>query len=77
VFPVSDVLLWGRQARSAVLVARAGRTRLPLIRLACSRLRGGGIEIVGGVINGTRRGAAGYDDGQDFHGYCRGLAQRG
>lgn len=53
VFPVSDVLLWGRHARSSIIVSRSGRTRLPLIRTACARLRAGGMDILGGVINGT------------------------
>lgn len=75
VFPVSDVLLWGRHIRASILVSRAGRTRVPLIQLACGRLRSGGVDILGGVINGTRRAALSFADGHDFDRYCRGLTQ--
>lgn len=54
VFPVGDVLLWGRHVRPAILVSRYGRTRMPLIQLACRRLKAGGMELVGGVLNGAR-----------------------
>lgn len=75
VFPVGDVLLWGRHARSTILVSRAGRTRVPVVEMACSRLRAGGMDILGGVINGTRRSTLPFADGRDFDRYCRGLAQ--
>jgi tyrosine-protein kinase Etk/Wzc len=75
VFPVGDVLLWGRHARSTILVSRAGRTRVPVVEMACSRLRAGGMDILGGVINGTRRSTLPFADGRDFDRYCRGPAQ--
>lgn len=71
VFPVSDVMLWGQHIRSAILVARAGRTRMPLIQMACTRLRSGGVDILGGVINGTRPRTLTFADGHDFDRYCR------
>ncbi len=76
IFPVSDILLWGRHVRSSIVVSRAGRTRLPLVRMACARLRTGGIDILGGVINGSRLQTMSYADGHDFHKYCRSLAPR-
>lgn len=57
VFPVGDVLLWGRHARSSILVARCGRTPAPLVQMACQRLRAGGLDLLGGVLNGSRSGA--------------------
>jgi capsular exopolysaccharide synthesis family protein len=63
VFPVSDVLLWGRHVNSTLFVAHYGRTRVPLIQTACARLRVGGVRIVGGVINGAKIGTTRYADG--------------
>ena len=63
VFPVSDVLLWGRHINSTIFIARSGHTRVPLIRTACARLRIGGVKIVGGVINGARIGTTRYATG--------------
>lgn len=60
IFPVGDVLLWGRSVRSAVLVSRSGRTRLPLVQMACERLGAGGIKVLGGVLNGARAGELSY-----------------
>lgn len=64
VFPVSDVLLWGRHANSTIFIAHYGRTRVPLIQTACARLRVGGVRILGGVINGAKVGMTHYADGQ-------------
>jgi tyrosine-protein kinase Etk/Wzc len=64
VFPVSDVLLWGKHVSSSIFIARSGHTRVPLIRTACARLRIGGVRIVGGVINGARTRTTRYADGR-------------
>jgi capsular exopolysaccharide synthesis family protein len=64
VFPVSDVLLWGRHVNSAIFVSRSGRTRVPLIQTACARLRTGGVKILGGVVNGVVLGTTRYADGR-------------
>lgn len=64
VFPVSDVLLWGKHVNSTIFVARSGHTRVHLIRTACARLRIGGVKIVGGVINGARTKTTRYADGR-------------
>lgn len=71
VFPISDILLWGRHVKPAIFVARFGRTRVPLIQTACARLRGSGIEILGGVINGARLGTMTYADGRYYEQYYR------
>ena len=63
-FPVSDVLLWGRHVNSTIFVARYGLTRVPLIQTACARLRVGGVKILGGVINGARLRTTRYADGR-------------
>ncbi len=70
VFPVSDVLLWGRHVRSSIIVSRAGRTRVALVRTACDRLRSGGIDILGGVLNGAPA-SPGRGELRDFERYCR------
>jgi len=75
VFPISDVLLWGRHVKPAVFVARFGRTRVPLIQAACARLRGKDIKILGGVINGARVGTMTYADGRYYEQYCRDYAE--
>ena len=36
VFPISDILLWGRFVKQNIFVTRFGRTRVPLIRTACA-----------------------------------------
>lgn len=64
VFPVSDVLLWGRHVNSTIFVAHYGRTRVPLIQTACARLRVGGVKILGGVINGAKIDTMRYADGR-------------
>jgi succinoglycan biosynthesis transport protein ExoP len=64
VFPVSDVLLWGRHVNSTIFVARYGLTRVPLIQTACARLRVGGVRIIGGVINAARIRTTRYADGR-------------
>lgn len=69
VFPISDTLLWGRYVPAAVFVARFGRTRAPLIRTACGRLRAGGIKPLGVVVNGARLGTMTYEDGRYYEQY--------
>ncbi len=71
VFPISDILLWGRHVKPAIFVSRFGRTRVPLIRTACGRLRSGGIKILGGVVNGARLGTMSYADGRYYEQYYR------
>lgn len=71
VFPISDILLWGRHVKPAIFVMRFGRTRVPLILTACARLRGSGIKILGGVVNGARLGTMTYADGRYYEQYYR------
>jgi len=71
VFPISDIQLWGRHVKPAIFVTRFGRTRVPLIQTACARLRGSGIKILGGVINGARLGTMTYADGRYYEQYYR------
>ncbi|MDX6769389.1 MAG: polysaccharide biosynthesis tyrosine autokinase [Elusimicrobiota bacterium] len=75
VFPISDTMLWGRHVRQAVFVARFGRTRAPLIRTACARLRSGGLKLLGGIINGARQGTMSYADGRYYEQYYRDYAE--
>jgi capsular exopolysaccharide synthesis family protein len=71
VFPVSDILLWGHHVKPVIFVTRFGRTRVPLIRTACARLRGNGARILGGVVNGARLGTMSYADGRYYEQYYR------
>jgi len=71
VFPISDILLWGRLVKQNIFVTRFGRTRVPLIRTACARLRVGGLKILGGVVNGARLGTMTYADGRYYEQYYR------
>ncbi len=71
VFPISDTMLWGRHVRQAVFVTRFGRTRAPLIRTACARLRSGGLKLLGGIVNGARQGTMSYADGRYYEQYYR------
>ncbi|HAM35199.1 MAG TPA: hypothetical protein DEB40_13010 [Elusimicrobia bacterium] len=71
VFPISDAMLWGRVVKSAVFVVRFGRTRLPLIQTAIRRLEGGGLKVLGGVINGARLSTMSYADGRYYEQYYR------
>ncbi|MDP3542413.1 MAG: polysaccharide biosynthesis tyrosine autokinase [Elusimicrobiota bacterium] len=77
VFPISDILLWGRHVKPAIFVSRFGRTRVPLILTACARLRGSGIKILGGVINGARLGTMSYADGRYYEQYYRDYVDTG
>lgn len=71
VFPISDILLWGRHVKPAIFVTRYGRTRVPLIKTACARLRASGVRILGGVINGAKIGTMSYADGRYYEQYYR------
>jgi capsular exopolysaccharide synthesis family protein len=64
VFPSGDVLLWGRHVAPAILVTRFGRTPIPLITLACERLKAGGVTLVGTVLNGVNAGELSYTYGE-------------
>ena len=71
VFPISDILLWSRHVKPVIFVARFRRTRVPLIRTACARLKNSGAKILGGVINGARLGTMTYADGRYYEQYYR------
>ena len=71
VFPISDTLLWLHHVKTVIFVARFGRTRVPLIRTACARLRNNGARMLGGVINGARLGTMTYADGRYYEQYYR------
>jgi capsular exopolysaccharide synthesis family protein len=75
VFPISDVLLWGRQINRVVFVARFGRTRVPLMKTACARLRSSGVRIMGGVVNAARLSTMTYAEGRYYEQYYRGYEE--
>jgi|CXWL01.1.fsa_nt_gi capsular exopolysaccharide synthesis family protein len=77
VFPISDIQLWGRHVKPTIFVTRFGRTRVPLIQTACARLRGCGMKILGGVINGARLGTMTYADGRYYEQYYRDYVDSG
>lgn len=74
VFPISDALLWGRVVKPAVFVMRFGQTKAPLIHTAVARLRGGGIKLLGGIVNSARVGTMTYADGRYYEQYYRDYA---
>lgn len=59
-YPIHDTLLWGRHVSSAIFVVRYGNTRAPLVAKACQRLQGGGIKILGAVVNAAKPGGLTY-----------------
>lgn len=59
-FPINDTLLWGRHIKSAVFVARYGRTRTPLILDAAKKLVTGGMKVLGVAVNSARQGGLSY-----------------
>ncbi|HXT00441.1 MAG TPA: polysaccharide biosynthesis tyrosine autokinase [Elusimicrobiota bacterium] len=71
VFPISDILIWSHHVKPVIFVSRFGRTRVPLIRTALARLRHKDSKILGGVINGARRGTMTYADGRYYEQYYR------
>ncbi len=71
VFPISDILIWSHHIKPVIFVSRFGRTRVPLIRTACARLRNNGARMLGGVINGARLGTMTYADGRYYEQYYR------
>jgi capsular exopolysaccharide synthesis family protein len=71
VFPISDILIWSHHVKPVIFVSRFGRTRVPLIRTACARLRHKDAKMLGGVINGARLGTMTYADGRYYEQYYR------
>ncbi|MFI5361863.1 MAG: GumC family protein [Elusimicrobiota bacterium] len=71
VFPISDTLIWCHHIKPVIFVARFGRTRVPLIKTACARLRNNDARLLGGVINGARLGTMTYADGRYYEQYYR------
>lgn len=73
-YPIHDTMLWGRHVNAAVFVVRYGRTRAPLVSKACQRLREGGVQILGAVVNAAKPGGLtyssyGYYYQQYYHAY--------
>jgi len=64
-FPISDVLLWGKYVNNCVFVASFGKTRVPMIKTAVKRLLGSGIKVLGAVVNMSKFGGLSYS----YYGY--------
>ena len=60
--PISDALLWGREADAAVFVVKFGGVNAHMARKVCRTLREASLTIVGAVINqvAVRDGYYGY-----------------
>lgn len=76
IFPINDAMLWSRHVPAGVFIVRYGLTRVPLIANACQRLQGGGMNILGVVVNSARPGglayaAYGYHYQQYYHSYAQ------
>lgn len=65
ILPVSDALALGRRADEVVVIASAGRTRLPQLRSTVDAIRRLDLSILGFVLNGVSRSSKGYYDYSD------------
>ncbi|MCX5796840.1 MAG: polysaccharide biosynthesis tyrosine autokinase [Elusimicrobia bacterium] len=50
-FPINDVLLWGRHVPAVVFLVRYGQTRAPIIRNAAQKLQASNMSILGVALN--------------------------
>lgn len=64
-FPISDVLLWGKYISNCIFVAAFGKTRVPIIRTAVKRILTSGIKVLGSVVNMSKFGGLSYS----YYGY--------
>jgi len=64
-FPISDVLLWGKYISNCIFVAAFGKTRVPIIRTAVKRILSSGIKVLGSVVNMSKFGGLSYS----YYGY--------
>jgi capsular exopolysaccharide synthesis family protein len=64
-FPISDVLLWGKYISNCIFVAAFGKTRVPIIRTAVKRIMSSGIKMLGSVVNMSKFGGLSYS----YYGY--------
>ncbi len=64
-FPISDVLLWGKYINNCIFVAAFGKTRVPLIKTAVKRIGAAGIKVLGSVVNMSKFGGLSYS----YYGY--------
>jgi capsular exopolysaccharide synthesis family protein len=60
VFPISDIMLWGRHIERCIFVIKHGKTRVKLIANAISRLKKTGVKILGAVVNMSKLGGLSY-----------------
>ncbi|OGR53023.1 MAG: hypothetical protein A2049_04690 [Elusimicrobia bacterium GWA2_62_23] len=64
-FPISDVLLWGKYISNCIFVTAFGKTRVPIIRTAVKRIISSGIKVLGSVVNMSKFGGLSYS----YYGY--------
>ena len=64
-FPISDVLLWGKYINNCIFVSAFGKTRVPLIKTAVKRFVASGIKVLGAVVNMSKFGGLSYS----YYGY--------
>jgi len=64
-FPISDVLLWGKYISNCIFVTAFGKTRVPIIRTAVKRILSSGIKVLGSVVNMSKFGGLSYS----YYGY--------
>ncbi len=60
VFPISDIMLWGRYINRCIFIVRHGTTRVKLIQNAINRLNSTGVKALGAVINLSKLGGLSY-----------------
>ncbi len=67
IFPVSEVLLWGKHINNCIFVTAFGKTRIPLIKTAVKQMLDSGLNVLGAVVNMSKFG--GSSDSHCDHNY--------
>lgn len=60
VFPISDIMLWGKYISRCIFIVRHGETRVPLIQNALGQLSKTGVKLLGAVVNMSKLGGLSY-----------------
>ncbi|MDD4004276.1 MAG: polysaccharide biosynthesis tyrosine autokinase [Elusimicrobiaceae bacterium] len=60
VFPISDIMLWGKYIGRCIFIVRHGETRVKLIQNALGQLEKTGVKMLGAVVNMSKLGGLSY-----------------
>ena len=67
VLPVTDAVVMSQWMDCVALVVRAGKTKLPDLRIVTAQFEVAEVKLLGLVLNGLRRGAGGYAGGYTYY----------